>query len=207
MTKPNDYPRTVIAYLREALVMAGSYQDTQNLDYLRSLLNLLESATMQTRNAYEQSADGLDSGKYGGKVLKPISVAGRVELIESAWLHIRLNTLLPHCRFQTPAFLTDTITRLLNEFQSAHGELPFYNRALLVIDEHCDVGHRTLDQDNKGWKAVPNALKGRVFPDDDQKCLDLALLSKEASEPACHIYVLAKEDASDFFALRSEGRL
>ena len=39
-----------------------------------------------------------------------------------------------------------------------------------------------FDQDNKGWKAIPNALKGLVVEDDDQQSLELALLSTPDSD-------------------------
>ena len=40
---------------------------------------------------------------------------------------------------------------------------------MLIIDEHTAMeGRHIFDQDNKGWKAVSNAIKGRLIPDDDQ---------------------------------------
>ena len=209
MTRPNDYPNTIVPAMRDASVLAVSYQDTQNPDYLRALCNVLEVATVQTRNQYERVMAGEPIGKYGGKRLEPpVRLAGSIELYEGCWLHIKLNTLLPHCRFQTPAYLADTITRLLDEYIKGHGPLHYYQKALLIIDEHSDIESRQVfDQDNKGWKAIPNALKGRVFPDDTQDSLDIALLSKVASKPVCHIYVLVHADAADFFALRSSGAL
>lgn len=60
-----------------------------------------------------------------------------------------------------------------------------------------------FDQDNKGWKAIPNALKGLVVEDDDQQSLELALLSTSDSEAACHIYVMDADDAGEFFSIRS----
>ena len=54
--------------------------------------------------------------------LPPLELAGRLEVNEFGWLHIRLETLLPHCRFEPPLWLTDTITRLLNHSTRAGGE-------------------------------------------------------------------------------------
>ena len=77
-------------------------------------------------------------------------------------------------------------------------------KAILIIDEHCDLKNRQVfDQDNKGWKAIPNALKGLVVEDDDQQSLELALLSTLDSEASCHIYVLDADDAGEFFSIRS----
>ena len=71
-------------------------------------------------------------------------------------------------------------------------------KAILIIDEHCDLKNRQVfDQDNKGWKAIPNALK------DDQQSLELALLSTPDSEASCHIYVLDADDAGEFFSIHS----
>ena len=83
--------------------------------------------------------------------------------------------------------------------------LPFYSRALLVIDEHTGIeGRHIFDQDNKGWKAVSNAIKGRLIPDDDQHTLAVTLLStRTEGEERCHITLLPIEDAHDFFSAHS----
>lgn len=121
------------------------------------------------------------------------------------WLHITLNTLLPHCRYQTPNWLSDTISRLLDGYEECGKELPFYRQAFLVIDEHTAIeGRHIFDQDNKGWKAISNAIKGRLIPDDDQHTLSVTLLSTEVKEQeCCHITVLPQSDAHDFFAAHS----
>ena len=71
--------------------------------------------------------------------LPALEVAGQLERNAYGWLHICLNTLLPHCRFSTPIWLTDTITRLLDRHERRHGKLPMLDQALLIIDEHSDV--------------------------------------------------------------------
>ena len=131
-------------------------------------------------------------------------VVGFVERFGYGWLHIQLNTLLPHCRYQTSDWLSDTIRRLLDEYESGGSELPFFKEAMLVIDEHCAVkGRHIFDQDNKGYKAVSNAIKGRLIPDDDQHTLALALLSTKSELDVCHITLLDMVDVADFFAYRS----
>ena len=135
----------------------------------------------------------------------PLDAAGQIETNEFGWLHIRLHTLLPHCRFAPPLWLTDTISRLLDRHERRHGKLPLLDRALLVIDECCDVDARQVyDADNKGWKVVSNAIKGRLVADDDQFSLSVCLLSQRSPETACHIYVLPLADAGDFFFMRSD---
>ena len=137
-------------------------------------------------------------------VLPTLDVAGSISVNEFGWLMIELNTLLPHCRFSTPVWLTDTITRLLDQHERRHGKLPMLDQALLVIEEFCDVDSRNVfDQDNKGWKAVSNAIKGRLVEDDDQFTLSVCLLSQRFSGArSCHIYVLPLSEAGDFFSMR-----
>jgi len=133
-----------------------------------------------------------------------IHIAGQAEVNNYGWLHIELNTLLPHCRFQTPKYLTDTISRLLDEYEYNGRTLPRFDCAALIIDEHCNIDSRQIfDQDNKGFKAIPNALKGRLIPDDDQFTLNICLLSTLDDTPACHIYLIPRGELSDFFAMRS----
>lgn len=69
-------------------------------------------------------------------------------------------------------------------------------RAMLVIEEFCDAdSHQVCDEDNRGWKVVSNAIKGRLVADDDQFTLSVCLLSQRFSgKKACHIYVLPLQD-------------
>ncbi len=175
---------------------------------LERLNAALEHAAVLSRNTLEQARPCVDF-LQGGKPPAPcVDIGGTVRLLDGRWLHIRLDTLLPHCRYQVPAYLSDTITRLLDGFGQGGGKLPYYEKATLVIDEHCSRKTRTVfDQDNKGWKAVPNALKGRLFPDDDQFSLGIALLSTESEKAGCNIYVMPAEDAGEFFELRRDGLL
>jgi len=178
------------------------------LPKLESLNNALEKAVIISGNMLESRQSRGDFPKPGAPVLPYLDISGTIRLFECQWLHIRLNTLLPHCRFQTPAYISDTITRLLDRFAEQEDGLPYYGKAMLIIDEHCDLKSRNVfDQDNKGFKAIPNALKGRVFQDDDQFTLGIALVSTLDDTPACDIYVIPAEDAADFFALRAEGYL
>lgn len=170
---------------------------------LEQALEQFERSTLELRRLCEQYSPGV--GGYGKRpAAAAAEVTGQVEILCYDWLHIRLNTLLPHCRFQSPNWLTDTIRRLLDDYEAQGRALPRYERALLVIDEHSDIsGRHVFDQDNKGWKAVSNAIKGRLVPDDDQYTLSVALLSKVSAENTCHITLLEQRDAADFFSLRS----
>lgn len=170
---------------------------------LEQTMEHFERSALELRRLCEQYSPGV--GGYGNRARAPaMEIAGHVEILCEDWLHICLNTLLPHCRFQSPNWLTDTIRRLLDHYEAQGKPLPRYKRALLVIDEHSSIGGRhVFDQDNKGWKAVSNALKGRVIEDDDQYTLNVALVSKMSKETACHITLLEQRDAADFFSLRS----
>ena len=162
-----------------------------------------ESAALEVRKLCERYSTG--TGGYGSRPdLPPMEIAGSVDMLGYHWLHITLNTLLPHCRFQPPEWLSDTIRRLLDEYEAQGCKLPFFNRALLVIDEFTGIqGRHIFDQDNKGYKAVSNAIKGRLIPDDDQHTLAVALLSGRSEVDVCHITLLDLADAADFFSFHS----
>ena len=171
---------------------------------LHKLTGELETLALQARNLDETcfTDGGILTQKPYNKYWDA-GISGRVEVDENGWLHIVLNTLLPHCKYQTGSYLKDTIVRLLSNYQLNVGELPTYQTAMLVIDEHCAIENRQIyDQDNKGWKGIPNALKGLVIADDDQFSLGVALISTWEKETACHIYVMSIEDAGTFFTFQ-----
>ncbi len=170
---------------------------------LEQTMEQFEGAVLELRRLCERYSP--NAGGYGGKPLLPaIEVSGCVEKFGYGWLHITLNTLLPHCRYQTPAWLSDTVKRLLDAYEAQGTELPYFKKAMLVIDEHCDIAARQVyDQDNKGWKVISNAIKGRLIPDDDQHTLSVCLLSTQSEENVCHITLLDRADVADFFAMHS----
>jgi hypothetical protein len=171
------------------------------------MLIQFETSVLTLRTLCETSGPGTGPPSKC-TVLPGLAVAGSVDLIENHWLHIRLETLLPSYRYQMPAYLSDTIRRLLDAFEIGGQKLPYFRRAMLVIDEYSHIdGRHVFDQDNKAWKAIPNALKGRVIPDDDQYTLGVALISSCRPENVCHITLMDFTDASDFFVLRSEPYL
>lgn len=175
--------------------------------HIEKMLSQMEMAVIDMRNLCEHDRPN-ELVRMGKPLLPDLSIAGSIDVNNYGWLHIRLNTLLPNCRFQTPAYLTHTIIKLLDGFEKSGGIIPRFEDAILIIDEHCDINSRTVyDQDNKGWKAIPNAIKGRIVPDDDQFTLELALLSTYSSETACHIYILPQAEAGEFFLCRNDGLL
>ncbi len=186
-----------------ALVDGGQLSPEKLQKELELAAGQLERSTLEMRKLCEKHSPGV--GGYGKRpVLPQMETSGFVETLGYGWLHIQLNTLLPHCRYQTSDWLSDTIRRLLDEYEAGGSKLPYFNRAMLVIDEHCGVtGRHIFDQDNKGWKSVSNAIKGRLIPDDDQHTLALALLSTRSEINVCHITLLDMADAADFFAYHS----
>lgn len=171
--------------------------------YLELTSGRFEHSAVEMRKLCEKHCPG--AGGYGSSPELPrMEVAGFVEQFGYGWLHIQLNTLLPHCRYRPSEWLSDTIRRLLDDYEAGGSKLPFFQKAMLVIDEHCGVdGRHIFDQDNKGWKVVSNAIKGRLVPDDDQFTLALALISEKCELNVCHITLLDLSDAADFFAARS----
>ena len=187
----------------QVAALIGASRPENMADALEQTATRMEQGTVHLRALCESCLPPVPA--VGQKpALSPLDAAGKVEVNEFGWLHIQLNTLLPHCRYQTSDWLSDTIRRLLDEYESGGSELPFFKEAMLVIDEHCAVkGRHIFDQDNKGYKAVSNAIKGRLIPDDDQHTLALALLSTKSELDVCHITLLDMVDVADFFAYRS----
>lgn len=186
-----------------ALADGGQMNPDKVQRTLEETSDFFERSALELRRLCESYSPGV--GGYQRKPPAPsMEVDGYVEQFGYGWLHIVLNTLLPHCRYQTPAWLSDTIRRLLDEYESSGQRLPQFKHAMLIIDEHSNIeGRHIYDQDNKGYKAVSNAMKGRLFPDDDQYTLSIALISTKSREQLCHITLLDTADVADFFALHS----
>ena len=121
-----------------ALADAGAHDPDKIQRTLEFTADQFERAALDVRRLCESSSTG--TGGYMQRPgLAPVEIAGSVEMLEYTWLHIQINTLLPHCRYQTPAWLTDTIHRLLDGYASSGRQLPFYrNRAALVIVVYSD---------------------------------------------------------------------
>lgn len=199
-----------VAALAKNLAAANSFPGKADVFVtpVENVNEALEKATVTSRNTLERLRPHVEFPKENAPALPYMSIAGTVRIIEYNWLHIKLNTLLPHCRFQAPQYLSDTIKRLLDAYTAKGGTIPRFENAMLIIDEHSDIRSRTVyDQDNKNWKAVSNALKGRVFPDDDQFHLGIALVSMQSEKPSCNIFIIDALDAGSFFSTRSDGAL
>lgn len=206
----NDFQKDII---RMQEMLTDAYHQVRTLpaqtdpaklqQALERISGQMERSALTMRKLCETHAPGV--GGYGNRPALPrMEAAGFVERFGYDWLHIQLNTLLPHCRYCPPEWLSDTIRRLLDDYEAGGNKLPFFRQAMLVIDEYCGVdGRHIFDQDNKGFKAVSNAIKGRLVPDDDQFTLAVALISEKSELNVCHITLLDMVDVADFFATRS----
>lgn len=163
-----------------------------------------EAATLALRALCERNMPGL--GGYGRKERPAYQLpSGHIEIAGAGWVHMQIDTLL-HCRYLPAAWLTDTVRRLLTVYMQRTNFRLHFHQMLLVLDEHSDVdGRHVYDQDNKGWKAVSNALKGLVIDDDDQYHLSVHMMSSRSAENVCHISLVLPESAEDFFRLHRKG--
>jgi hypothetical protein len=174
---------------------------------LDAISGQFEKSAVLLRNLCEKHRPAVDGFSSTKPAKAPSMVpSGHIQVNAYGWIMITLNTLLPNCRFDAPVYLTNTIRRLLDDYEHGDKRLPRYEKAMLVIDEHCDIaGRKVYDQDNKGWKAVSNVLKGRVIKDDDQFSLHVCLLSEYSNKFCCNIYLIDQQDAELFFNTRNEN--
>ena len=136
---------------------------------------------------------------------KENTVYGELNVTFEGWINISLNTILPSVKYKTTNYIGDTISQLVKNYD---GELPYYDNAFLAIVEYCNFeNHNSLDNDNKGWKMIPNALKGRVIADDNQFILSVGLFAKISEIPHLEIYILPPEDASIFMSMLAENAI
>lgn len=136
-------------------------------------------------------------------------IYGELSVTPENWVHIKLNALLPHCKVTGGTqYVSDSILRLIKSYEGKGHNLPFYEHAFLGILETCPVDcSEVFDSDNKGYKAVQNALKGKLFPDDDSFELSLGLFTEIRNESNCHIYILPDDDAGIFTDMRLSHEL
>ena len=187
-----------------ALSQSGA-DDSALSEALDRLCARFESGTILLRNMREKNrVSEHASQKDAVRGNHAPRISGNAEITDYGFVHVTMNALLPNCRFGAPAYITDTVTRLLDDLERERS-LPYFAEALLAIEEHADISsRRVFDQDNKAWKAVSNAFKGRLIPDDDGFTLDIAMLSVRSAASACHIYLLPRGEAGDFFYGRGE---
>jgi hypothetical protein len=156
------------------------------------------------RDAVQSAITRLENESVNSEFLGKFDAAeGSAELIENGWCHLRLEATLPNGKnIAEVKRISDTVTKLLDTFSNRWGYLPEYDRAFVAIIEHTDPENAaTYDHDNKGYRVIPNALKGRMFDDDNQFIMSLGLFTVEnPNDPHCDIYVIPAEDIAEFSA-------
>lgn len=172
----------------------------------------LDEYLCELENLCVKSRGILDGFIISGDVLESYlpddavrDIRGNIDITHDGWLHITLNTLLPSCKYRTSNYIGDTISRLIKQFGD---NLPYFENAFLAIVEYCNnENHNALDNDNKGWKMIPNSLKGCVISDDSQFVLSIGLFAKLSENIRCEIYVMPPEDGSIFMDLLATDML
>ena len=184
----------VMNYISE-LLTSPRVSDRDIDDYMCELENLCVKSrlTMESYRSEEMRRESIRTNEIVS------DVAGSIEVTSDGWLHITLNTLVPSCKHRVSGYISDNIRRLIYYYGN---ELPYFEKAFLGIVEYCNYeNHNALDNDNKGWKMIPNALKGSVIEDDSQFVLSIGLFSKISENARCEIYVLPLEDGAVFMDL------
>ena len=176
---------------------------------LDAAMQQIELCCIDMRLLCEKARPDMPDLRFGPAKYHHKAIYGEVSVLDNRWLDIRLNALLPHCKIVGGTqYVSDTVIRLLNDFQLEGGALPHFEKAYLAIVEHCPENcSGAFDHDNKGFKGVINALKGRVFQDDNQFELALGLFTVIDEDPHCQIYVLPFEEAGDFHYQLTDGML
>lgn len=150
------------SYQTSGMLLATLEAPTSSPEIVSKLIDVMcsqvERGVVEMRNLCENDRPN-ELVELGKPSLPYRDIAGSVDVDRWGWLHIKLNTLLPNCRFATPAYLTDTIIRLLDDYEKQGCSLPRFDRAMLIIDEHCSVSSRTVfDQDNSATRSYTNTI-------------------------------------------------
>ena len=187
------------------LIMSKSGSESVMEKRIDDYLCNLENLCVKSRTALEKFRPHTKSVIETSPLENAPGIPGDVDITQDGWLHISLATLLPSCKYRVTNYIGDTISRLIN---NCGFELPYFETAFLAIVERCDFdNHNSLDNDNKGWKMIPNALKGSVIEDDSQFVLSIGLFSKISSDTRLDIYVMPPEDGAVFMDLLAQDML
>lgn len=178
----------------------GVRSNTKTNAMLDAAMQKIETCCINMRRLCEENRPPVPPLYINGKTYHTKETSGEVTINDMGWVDICLHTLLPHCRtYSGSQYIADTITYLLNHFKEVGGPLPMFEKAFVAIVEHCPMdASGAFDQDNKAFKTAVNALKGRLFHDDNQFELSLGLFTVQDSDICCHIYVMPFESSGDF---------
>lgn len=156
------------------------------------LLCKMESTTLSARCCLRDFLRPIRRAHLQHILPYPSAERCSVEVTRNGWTRIRLNTLLQSNRQYVTGYIESTLLQMLHEHRLGGGNLPWYERAFVVITEHTDKrsSDRTFDPDNKEWKCITNALKGVLFEDDDSQTVSLILDSEPDEKDFTEITVV-----------------
>lgn len=172
---PFDNDLEKLVQLSEQLKQSDDARECSRL--ADELLCKMESMTLSARCCLRDFLRPIRRAHLQHILPYPSAERCSVEVTRNGWTRIRLNTLLQSNRQYVTGYIESTLLQMLHEHRVGGGNLPWYERAFVVITEHTDKrsSDRTFDPDNKEWKCVLNALKGVLFEDDNSQTVSLIL--------------------------------
>ena len=185
-----------------AALKNGGYSAAKQNNLLDSLCFQLEHACLDARRMAERSREA-----FGAMKTIPETEAsppyGEVEITPEGWIRLMLDFPLPGWSFLSGTqYLTDCVRRLLEQRRDA---LPFFASAFTAVVEHIGPDSRgPFDHDNKPFQSIINALKGMVFPDDNQLQMSLGLFSLPDGKEQCEVFILPLSQAPAFLKFHLE---
>ena len=94
-----------------------------------------ESATLHLRSLCETQMPGI--GGYGRREGLEFQLpSGHIEIAGAGWVHMQIDTLLPHCRYMPATWLTDTVREIKIDYFAV--SLP----DLLIFEENLNERNR-----------------------------------------------------------------
>ncbi|WP_418371763.1 hypothetical protein [Agathobaculum butyriciproducens] len=172
---PFDKDLAKLTQLSEQLKQSKDAQECSRL--ADELLCKMESTTLSARCCLRDFLRPIKRAHLQHILPYPSAERCSVEVTRNGWTRIRLNTLLQSNRQYVTGYIESTLLQMLHEYRLGGGNLPWYERAFVVITEHTEKrrSDRTFDPDNKEWKCILNALKGVLFEDDNSQTVSLIL--------------------------------
>ena len=167
--------KKIDGFLAEAMVWAEgvSTEGGGSFTQMEHLNDALEHAAILSRNALERLRSCVDFPQNGKPVLPEQPIYGTIRLFNGYWLHIRLETLLPHCRFQAPAYLGDALTRLLDGiyfqkeltlFHSYTDKIPTGRTGLIFMGESLsEIGEAAFQTEQNEEQATKKKYHADSF--------------------------------------------
>ena len=194
--------RVELARQCAAALRNGSYSAVKQNNLLDSLCFQLEHACLDARRTAERNreASGMMESKPEIELSPPY---GEVEITPEGWIRLALNFPLPGRSFLSGTqYITDCVRRLLEQKREI---LPFFASAFTAVVEHSGPDSRgPFDHDNKPFQSIINALKGMVFPDDNQLQMSLGLFSLPDGKEQCEVFILPLSQAPAFLKFHLE---